>query len=51
MMYINGETNRHCVTYVEYLSVFSPSAGKYGPEKHRMRALFTECVSSQLKIL
>ena len=27
-----------------YLSVFSPNAGKYGPEKLRIRILFTQCV-------
>ena len=26
---------------MEYLSVFSPNAGKYGPEKLRMQTLFT----------
>ena len=26
-----------------YLSVFSPNAGKYGPEKLRIRTLFTKC--------
>ena len=28
----------------EYLSVFSPNAGKYGPEKLRIRTLFTQCI-------
>ena len=28
-----------------YLSVFSPNAGKYGPEKLRIRKLFTQCGS------
>ena len=27
--------------FTEYLSIFSPNAGKYGPEKLRMRTLFT----------
>ena len=27
----------------EYLSVFNPHAGKYGPEKLRVRTLFTQC--------
>ena len=31
-------TERH------YLSVFSPNAGKYGPEKLRTRTLFTHCL-------
>ena len=26
-----------------HLSVFSPNAGKYGPEKLRIRTLFTQC--------
>ena len=26
-----------------YLSVLSPNAGKYGPEKLRMRKLLTQC--------
>ena len=26
----------------EYLSAFSPNAGKYGPEKLRIRILFTQ---------
>ena len=26
-----------------YLSVFSPNAGKYGPEKSRIWTLFTQC--------
>ena len=30
------------------LSVFSPNAGKYGPEKLRIRTLFTQCVFSTL---
>ena len=29
----------------EYLSVFSPNAGKYGKEKLRIRTLFTQCSS------
>ena len=29
----------------EYLSLFSPNAGKYGPEKLRKRALFIQCPS------
>ena len=28
---------------MEYLSVFSPNAEKYGPEKLRIRTLFTQC--------
>ena len=28
--------------YTEYLSLFSPNAGKYGPEKLRVRTLFTQ---------
>ena len=28
----------------EYLSVISPDAGKYGPEKLRIQALFTHCL-------
>ena len=28
--------------YGENLPVFSPNAGKYGPEKHRIRTLFTQ---------
>ena len=27
----------------EYLSTFIPNAGKYGPEKLLIRAIFTEC--------
>ena len=27
----------------EYLSLFSPNAGKYGPEKLQIRTLFTHC--------
>ena len=33
-----------------YLSVFSPNAGKYGPEKLRIRTLFTQCLSLTLNI-
>ena len=33
-----------------YLSIFSPNAGKYGPEKLRLRTLFTQCYSFE-KIL
>ena len=29
----------------EYLSVFSPNAGKYGSEKLRIRTLFTQCIA------
>ena len=29
----------------EYLSVFSPNAGKYGPEKLRIGTLFTQCIT------
>ena len=28
----------------EYLSVFSPNAEKYGPEKLRMQTIFTQCM-------
>ena len=28
--------------YTDYLSVFSPNAGKYVPEKLRIRTLFTQ---------
>ena len=32
--------------YSEYFwAVFSPNAGKYGPEKLRIRTFFTQCVS------
>ena len=34
----------------KYLSVFSPNAGKYGPEKLRIRTLFTQCNTMTLKI-
>ena len=27
---------------MEYFSVFSPNAGKYGPEKHRIGTFFTQ---------
>ena len=27
-----------------YLSIFSPNTGKYGPEKLRIRTLFTQCI-------
>ena len=30
--------------YKEYLSVISPNAGKYGPQKIRLRTLFTQCL-------
>ena len=30
----------------QYLSVFSPNGGKYGPEKPRIRTLFTQCISN-----
>ena len=33
--------------HTEYLSVFSPNAGKYGPEKLRIRILFTQCVDTK----
>ena len=29
-----------------YLSVFSPNAGKYGPEQLRIQALFTQCLAN-----
>ena len=31
-----------------YLSVFSPNAGKYGPEKLQLRTLFTQCTLLQI---
>ena len=31
--------------YPEYLLVFSRNAGKYGPEKLRIRTLFKQCMS------
>ena len=31
----------------EYLSVLSPNAGKYGPEKLRIRTLFTQCTEQK----
>ena len=31
------------------LSIFSPSAGKYGPENLRIRTLFTQCYWSMLR--
>ena len=34
----------------EYLSGFSPNAGKYGPEKLRIRTLFTQWVKHILMI-
>ena len=34
---------------ISYLSVFSPNAGKYGPEKLRIRARFTQCLVSRFK--
>ena len=37
---------RRDTEYTEYLSVFSPNAGKYGPEKLRIRTLFTQCFKS-----
>ena len=30
---------------MEYLSVFSPNAGKYGPEKLRIWTVFTQCAA------
>ena len=32
--------------WTEYLSIFSPNAGKYGSEKLRIRTLFAECKQS-----
>ena len=32
----------------EYLSILSPITGKYGPEKLRIRTLFTECLKHQM---
>ena len=32
-------------TYIELISVFSRNAGKYGPEKLRIRTLFTSSKS------
>ena len=31
----------------EYLAIFSPNVGKYGPEKLPIRTLFTQCISSK----
>ena len=31
-------------------SVFSPNAGKYGPEKPRIRTLFKQCISRQYSL-
>ena len=33
---------------MKYLSVFSPNAGKYGPEKLQTWTLFTQCDSAPL---
>ena len=30
--------------YAEQISVFISNAGKYGPEKLRIRRLFTQCI-------
>ena len=30
-----------------YLSIFSPNTGKYGPEKLRIRTLFTQCIGTR----
>ena len=34
-----------------YLSIFNPNAGKYGPEKLRIRMLFTQCKFCELVIM
>ena len=40
----SGFTLREKCPYSEFFwSVFSPNAGKYGPEKLRKRPLFTSC--------
>ena len=31
-----------------FQSVFSPNAGKYGPEKFRIRTLFTQCNTREI---
>ena len=35
----------------EYLSVFSPNVGKYGPEKLRIRTFITQCTHYKLSYL
>ena len=37
-------------TDTPYLTVFSPNAGKYGPEKLRIRTLFTQCLASIIMV-
>ena len=34
-----------------YLSVFSPNAGEYGPEKLQMQTLFTQCYQLNLRLI
>ena len=53
-MFIRNEHNlalatlREKCSYSEFFrSVFSPNAGKYGPEKLRIRTLFMQCRSFQ----
>ena len=45
-------TERYSVSLRDslYLSVFSPNAGKYRPEKVRIRTLFTQCLSFRISL-
>ena len=35
----------------QYLNVFSPNVGKYGPEKLQMRTIFTQCFTWSLTLI
>ena len=45
-------TERYSVSLRDslYLSIFSPNAGKYEPEKLRIRTLFTQCLSFRISL-
>ena len=41
---LQKSTSEKCSYSESFWSVFSPNAGKYGPEKFRIRTFFTQCV-------
>ena len=49
--FVNGVPLHERCPYAEFLFVFSPNAGKYGPGKLRIRTLFTQCTFFRLPLL
>ena len=43
LKYRNLDPLQHVILRTEFLPVFSPNAGKYEPQKLRIRTLFTQC--------